>query len=327
MDRGKKLYIITICISLVTALTGLFIYNTYRDIKVRKEKIRVEENKLYILEDRLEDNQNNLKSCQKDIEKQKDKINNIEEDLKSIEKSLSTKENQTNKKQTELKDRQAIIEEKLEKQKEKKIAYLTFDDGPSANTYKILDILKANNIVATFFVNGHIGYEDAYLRIVKEGSKIANHTYSHDYKKVYSSVEAFNKDVDKLNNFLKDIGIEKSNILRYPGGSNNTISIQYGGKSIMKKIIKEQYDKGYDYFDWNVSSEDATAVTVDKETIIKSVKNGCKNKNSVVILFHDSQPKTTTAEALPEIIRYLKAEGYEFRTLERGCAPWAKFSR
>ncbi len=335
MGREKRLYIITICISLVTSLLGLFIYSTYSSIKVREEKLYIQENKLDILEGDLGNKSSEISNYEKDIKNKKDKIKVIEEDLDSREKSLSIKEKKIKDKKIELEDRQAIIAKKLkelEKQQEVennkngKIAYLTFDDGPSKNTYKILDILKENNAVATFFVNGHIGYEDAYLRMIKEGSKIGNHTYSHDYKKVYSSVEGFNKEVDKLNNFLQSIGIEKNNILRYPGGSNNTVSINYGGKEIMKKIIKEQYAKGYDYFDWNVSSEDATAITVDKGIIIKSVKNGCRGKKNVVILFHDSQPKTTTVEALPEIIKYLKNEGYQFKTLESGCAPWAKFS-
>ncbi len=335
MSREKRLYTIAICISLVTSLLGLFIYSAYSDIKIREEKISIEENKLDILADALENNENKLSSYQKHIKDIEDSIKGIEEDLNIREKSINTKKDKIKNKKIELENRQVVIAEKikeLEKKQEAEInkngkfVYLTFDDGPSKNTYKILDILKENNAVATFFVNGRPGYEDAYLRMIKEGNKIGNHTYSHDYKKVYSSVEGFNEEVDKLNSFLGSIGIEKSNILRYPGGSNNTVSINYGGKDIMKKIIKEQYNKGYDYFDWNVSSEDATAITVDKQTIIKSVKNGCKGKKKVVILFHDSQPKTTTVEALPEIISYLKSEGYEFRTLQSGCAPWAKFS-
>lgn len=112
------------------------------------------------------------------------------------------------------------------KMKHIKIAYLTFDDGPSKNTREILKILKENDIKATFFVNGHPGLEDLYKDIAKDGHVIANHTYSHDYKKVYMSPENFEKDIKKLDKYIEEtVGQKPSHIIRYPGGSNNTISI------------------------------------------------------------------------------------------------------
>ncbi|MBZ9624080.1 polysaccharide deacetylase [Clostridium sp. FP2] len=196
-----------------------------------------------------------------------------------------------------------------------KEVYLTFDDGPSENTSKVLEILKDNDVNATFFVNGHPGYEDIYKQIINQGNVIGNHTYSHDYKTAYSSISNYNQDVNKLNSFLEGIGITRPTLMRFPGGSNNTISNNYGGKDIMNKLTKEEIKKGYQYIDWNVSSGDAEKMTESKDIIIDNVMRGSKGMKSIVILFHDSNPKTTTAQALPIIIKNLKERGYVFKTL------------
>ncbi|MCA1074953.1 polysaccharide deacetylase [Clostridium bowmanii] len=196
-----------------------------------------------------------------------------------------------------------------------KEVYLTFDDGPSENTSKVLKILKDNDVHATFFVNGHTGYKKVYKQIVNQGNVIGNHTYSHDYKTEYSSIIAYNQEVDKLNCFLEGIGIPRPILMRFPGGSNNTISNNYGGKDIMNKLTKEQVRKGYQYIDWNVYSGDSDKVTENKNVIIENVMRESKGMKSIVILFHDSKPKTTTVEALPIIIQNLKQLGYVFKTL------------
>lgn len=196
-----------------------------------------------------------------------------------------------------------------------KEAYLTFDDGPSENTSKILKILKNNDISATFFVNGHSGYDDVYKSIINQGSIIGNHTYSHDYKTIYSSISAYNEDVEKLNSFLEGIGISKPTLMRFPGGSNNTISNNYGGNDLMNKLTKEQITNGYQYIDWNITSGDSDKITESKDVILENVLKRAKGMKSIVILFHDSTPKTTTVEALPMIIKNLKELGYVFKTL------------
>jgi peptidoglycan/xylan/chitin deacetylase (PgdA/CDA1 family) len=201
---------------------------------------------------------------------------------------------------------------------DEKEVYLTFDDGPSENTSKVLKILMDNDIHATFFVNGHPGFNDVYKQIIDQGNIIGNHTYSHDYKSEYSSITAYNQDVDKLNSFLEGIGIPRPTLMRFPGGSNNTISNNYGGKDIMNKLTKEQIRLGYQYIDWNVTSGDSNKITESKDVIIKNVMKGAKGKKSIVILFHDSKSKTTTVEALPIIIKNLKELGYVFKTLSMG---------
>lgn len=209
------------------------------------------------------------------------------------------------------------IEEKknlyTEKIKNVKIAYLTFDDGPSKNTLDILKVLKDYNVKATFFVNGHKAHTDLYKKIADDGHALANHTYSHDYKTIYSSVDNFKNDVKKLDNFLTEVTGEEPNfILRYPGGSNNTISRRYGNKNIMGEIISEMHKEGYVYFDWNVDSTDAAAYRQSKDKIVNSVLNGSKHTKKAVILMHDLDPKTTTVQALPEVIQGLKEQGFIF---------------
>lgn len=195
-----------------------------------------------------------------------------------------------------------------------KIAYLTFDDGPSSNTIKILDTLKKYDIKATFFVNGRTDDKSKkiYKRIVEEGHTIGNHTYSHDYSYIYSGKAAFMKDFNKLQNYIKDLTGVKMTVLRFPGGSNNTVSYKYGGKGLMKQLTADMKNKGYVYFDWNVDSTDASVAKQSKSNIVRSVLNGCKGKKEAVILMHDSAPKTTSAEALPEIIEGLKKQGFQF---------------
>lgn len=198
-----------------------------------------------------------------------------------------------------------------------KTAYLTFDDGPSANTERILNTLKQEGIKATFFVNGN-GSDFAkkmYKRIVNEGHTIANHTYSHDYAKIYKNTDNFMADVEKLNQLLQSTVGKSPKIIRYPGGSNNTVSHKYGYKGLTKDIAKELSLKGYVFFDWNVDSTDASVSLQSKRKIIDNVLTGSKNKKNAIILFHDSKPKTTTAEALPEVIKGLKAQGFTFESL------------
>ncbi|WBW98199.1 polysaccharide deacetylase family protein [Oceanirhabdus sp. W0125-5] len=199
-----------------------------------------------------------------------------------------------------------------------KIAYLTFDDGPSSNTLPILDILDNYNIKATFFVNGHEGLEHLYKEIVNRGHVIANHTFSHDYKNVYDSIENFKSEVNKLNEFIESTtGTKPLKLLRFPGGSNNQISWSYSGKGFMSDLVTAMSKEGYTYFDWNVDSKDANAYRQKKTVIVKSVLDGAKYVQKANVLMHDLGPKTTTVEALPEVIEGLISQGFIFDTLSK----------
>lgn len=187
--------------------------------------------------------------------------------------------------------------------------YLTFDDGPSENTRRILDTLDKYGVKATFFVIHHKGFDDVYRDIVNRGHTIALHSYSHDYENIYSSEKAFYKDLDKLDGFIYDLTGVHSKIIRFPGGSSNTISKNHC-KGIMSTLTRSVEEKGYSYFDWNVDSGDADGNTVAADKLLKNIKNGMANRKEAVILMHDAKPKTTTADVLPQVIEYLLDRGY-----------------
>ena len=197
----------------------------------------------------------------------------------------------------------------------KKYAYLTFDDGPSKNTPKILDFLKANHIKATFFVIGDASQTAIYKRIVDEGHTLAVHTNTHKYNEIYKNVDSFMKDMEQLDQLLEEVTGIKPNVMRFPGGSNNTIARKHAGFDIMEKIIPKMKEQGFVYFDWNVDSGDANKSTQDKQVIIDSVLNGAKSKEQAIVLMHDAAAKTTTVEALPEIVEGLRKQGFVFEKL------------
>jgi peptidoglycan/xylan/chitin deacetylase (PgdA/CDA1 family) len=194
-----------------------------------------------------------------------------------------------------------------------KTCYLTFDDGPSDNTLKILKILKKYNAKATFFVIGTAKLE--YLPKIKNaGHAIGLHANNHDYSKVYKSTNAFLKDQQALSQKVEKIIGEKVTIMRFPGGSNNTVSKKYC-KGIMTDLTTKVKLNGYSYFDWNVDSTDASGNNVPASRITRNVLNSAKNKNSICVLMHDTAAKGTTVKALPGIIEGLKKQGYKFEVL------------
>jgi peptidoglycan/xylan/chitin deacetylase (PgdA/CDA1 family) len=233
--------------------------------------------------------------------------------INQMHKDNETLKSQNINLQSAIKKNETLYKEKLANAK---IAYLTFDDGPSNNTLDILKILKQYDIKATFFVNGHPGFEALYKQISDDGHALANHTYSHDYKDIYNSADNFSKDVKKLDAYLTQItGKAPTHILRYPGGSNNTISHNYGGKEIMTSVITQMNKEGYLYFDWNVDSTDASTFRQDKDKIVQAVLNESTQTKHANVLMHDLDPKTTTVQALPEIIEGLKNQGFIFDVL------------
>ncbi|WP_294730599.1 polysaccharide deacetylase family protein [uncultured Faecalibaculum sp.] len=195
----------------------------------------------------------------------------------------------------------------------KKVVFLTFDDGPSENTGKILDILKKNGAKATFFVTGNGQADNKYIKqAYDEGNAIGLHTYTHDYSYVYSSVDNYFQDLQKISDMVKDITGEAPKIIRFPGGSSNTISASYT-QGIMSQLVDLVHEKGYEYFDWNVSSGDASGNDMPVDTIVQGA-TACEEQYCT-ILFHDTMAKNTTVQALPQIIKYYKDNGYVFLPL------------
>ena len=195
---------------------------------------------------------------------------------------------------------------------EEKIAYLTFDDGPSKSvTPLLLDLLKQENIKATFFVLGSRAElnGDLIKREYDEGHYIANHGYSHIYGNIYQTPESVLEEYIRTRDIIKNIlnTDYDGHLFRFPGGSSggkyNSIKVE------AKKILDEN---NIAYVDWNALSNDAAGAKT-KEAIIQNTKDTVGTKNSVVILMHDAGDKILTYESLPEIIAYLREQGYNFK--------------
>lgn len=164
------------------------------------------------------------------------------------------------------------------------------------------------------------GKYNGYMKnITESGNQIALHSYSHNYPQVYASEQAFFDDLQKISDLVYNETGVRTNIFRFPGGSSNTISRKYS-PGIMTTLTKEVQEKGYCYFDWNVSSGDAVSREQPKNTIIENCKKVPKS-NTIVVLLHDSAVKNTTVEALPEIIAYYKSMGYSFGVLSEKTYP------
>ena len=196
-----------------------------------------------------------------------------------------------------------------------KVIYLTFDDGPSGNTPKILDILKQENVKATFFVTGH---HENYVHLIKrefeEGHAIGAHSFSHKYE-IYASQETYFEDLEKLQKVIEKYTGSRTKLIRFPGGSSNTAYLHYtNDPNFMYNLCKEVRRRGYQYIDWNLSSKDSSSGYVPASTIVTMA---CRDHSpDICLLMPDTFGKETTVEALPEIIRYYKAQGYRFGTLD-----------
>ncbi len=197
------------------------------------------------------------------------------------------------------------------------VIYLTFDDGPrSGTTETVLDTLKSEQIKATFFVTGN-GPDSLILREKKEGHSIGLHTFTHDYSKVYSSVASYYADLNSVSDRVKNITGEESKLVRFPGGSSNTISNNYC-PGIMNFLVKDLPGKGYQYFDWNVSSGDG-GTQPSSEAIYNNVVTNLKTGRDNVVLMHDTNQ--LTVGALKNIIDYGKANHFAFKKVELDTFP------
>lgn len=198
--------------------------------------------------------------------------------------------------------------------------YLTFDDGPSENTGEILDILKQNNIKATFFVvtNNHDTPElrSMLQRIVREGHTIGIHSYSHNYALIYSSVKAYLSDFYKAYQWVYEVTGVYPTIFRFPGGSIN----EYNG-GVYREIITEMSRRGFTYYDWNVAAGDASEKQIQASTIEDTVLSQAKSVMRGIVLMHDSTRKETTVQALQGIIQGLQKQGFSFAPLTNQVKP------
>ncbi|MEG0780689.1 MAG: polysaccharide deacetylase family protein, partial [Oscillospiraceae bacterium] len=197
--------------------------------------------------------------------------------------------------------------------------YLTFDDGPSDVTPGVLDTLRENDVKATFFVVGSAltaeKNQETLRRMAAEGHTIGIHTYTHDYDSIYASIEAYLEDFNRTFQRIHAITGDYPTVFRFPGGSINGYT-----RPFYQPLIAELSRRGFAYFDWNVSSEDAagaeTAAAITHNTVA-----GVLDCYRAVVLLHDSGTKGATAEALPGIVTTLRERGYQFAPLTGDVRP------
>ena len=271
------LLLLLLILSTILILQKIVEYKYIESLKYQTEKVIVEVNK------------KNEERIQKEIEEKRKTPNITEEGFNNIKNIYYTKE-----------------------QKE---VYLTFDDGPSSTvTPLILDVLKENNIKATFFVLGSRAefYPELIKRAYDEGHYIANHGYSHVYKSIYSSKEELLNEYNKTEQAIKNaLGKDNynSHLFRFPGGSTGGKYHNFKAEAI---LMLEQNNVAT--LDWNCLSGDS-AGAVTKEEILSSVIDTANNKNSIVILMHDAGDKILTYETLQDIINYFNDQGYIFKDM------------
>ncbi len=182
--------------------------------------------------------------------------------------------------------------------------YLTFDDGPSKQTEAILDILDEYGVKATFFVVGKEGesVNECLQMIYERGHTIGMHSYSHDYADIYDSVDAFRADFLKSKQYIYDaIGVE-TKYFRFPGGSSNTLS-----KVDMNEFVEFLETQDVEYYDWNISSGDGGGNLMPTKVIVDNCIKDISRYDTSIILLHDSASKTTTVEALPQMLEKILA--------------------
>lgn len=199
----------------------------------------------------------------------------------------------------------------IEADPDKKIAYLTFDDGPNDNTPAILDILKENDIKATFFMLGSSikEHKDITKRISDEGHALGVHSMTHDFETIYESPDSFMHEMTITNDALKEATGKQTQLLRAP----------YGSKPYMREDIRDLATSwGYRIWDWNIDSKDSLKKDTTADEVYNQVVNRVTNYNHAVILFHD---KEHTVEALPRILEFLNSQGFEIGKLDTKMKP------
>lgn len=265
--------------------------------------------------DSLQQTKKELDSVQAQLTEQQQANNNLQAQLQESES-----------KKQELEQQVAGLNEQLTQLRAKKsspstvppdpnrVCYLTFDDGPSDNTLQILDILARYNVKATFFVINNPSKMEYLKRIAAEGHTIGLHSACHNYAAIYACEDNYFSDLQQISDIVENLTGIKSRVIRFPGGSSNGVSSKYN-TGIMTRLTAEVQKRGYAYFDWNVSSEDAAGVAYSPAQLCNNVLKGAKGKSSVCVLMHDAAAKKNTVAALPSMIEGLQAQGFTFAGL------------
>ena len=236
-------------------------------------------------------------SGKKDSEKKDDSTKTTKKSSKSKKNNKSSKATEASTGKVKVKGIGGVI-------------YLTFDDGPSSYTPRLLDVLKKYDVQATFFVV-NTGRIETISRIAEEGHVVAMHSDTHDFEEIYSSEEAYFEDLEAIQKQIKKYCGYNSKLLRFPGGGSNTVSRKYS-EGIMTELTEQVEEMGYTYFDWNVDSDDAGSART-ATAVYNNVVTACATRKTSVVLMHDI--KSYTVDAVDDIIRWGQANGYTFKVL------------
>jgi len=190
----------------------------------------------------------------------------------------------------------------------KKVIYLTFDDGPSVITNKILDILKEKDVKATFFLIGNqiAGFEDTVTRIHKEGHSIGLHTYTHKFKRIYRSNDNFIKEMNDCRSEINKITGTNPSIIRFPGGSRKRLN-----NDLLNKLHKDNFK----IYDWNVQVSDGIKPKTPSSKLFREATKDTASISPIILLMHCDYMHKNTCAALPKIIDYYKQQGYIFKAI------------
>lgn len=319
------------CGALLLACCGFFVYQCIRlDSRCQSletEAFQLQEDNSKLQEDNsrldteLTDNTAQLKERESYVAGQKEYISELSEQIDSLtndddndaEEMDSGSEDDSDTGSSSTSDSYPnLYAEGCSPKDSEKIVYLTFDDGPSNLTPQVLDLLDRYNAKATFFVvcKNNEEYAEYLSEIVERGHTLALHSYSHNYHEIYASTDAFLSDYEKVYDWVVENTGYTPSLFRFPGGSNN------GSSYVVNDIINEMEERGFQYFDWNVSSGDGSELT----TTANIIDNICSNVGNVqhpVVLMHDGRGKNATLAALPSVLEYLSDNGYEFRSLDK----------
>lgn len=247
-------------------------------------------------------------------------ISRNQKEISSMRESISALQKENSDLKKKIKDI-----EQLKSSYKGKVAFLTFDDGPSVYTPRLLDTLAANNVHATFFVVGTNveKYPNTVKREHAEGHTVGIHCWNHSFPVCYASVDAFMSDFGHIKDYLTTLLGESPTVCRFPGDTDNIASITYSHEPhFMQLVIPRVKETGVTYFDWNVYDGDSDATPISAQQTIANVINRSKNIDNPIILCHDI--KKNTVDAMPEIIRQMKALGYSFAPLSK-YAPNRQF--
>ena len=201
---------------------------------------------------------------------------------------------------------------------DKKVVYITFDDGPCKSTPELLEVLRKRNVKATFFVTAQYGTDEEIVEWLKqikaEGHAIGVHSFSHRYQEIYSSVKSYLKDFKKMDDLIVRATGEHARMFRFPGGSNTDYNA-----SVREDIIKEMTSRGMVYYDWNAYNGDCDGFS-KSEMIAKAVRES-SYRNKSIVLMHNIPKKEQVLEVLPEIIGKLRSKDYVFEPIDGTVEP------